>query len=77
MLHAVGDEGVPIRDIAAVIGRHLNLPSNSLPAEGFGFLGALLGVDQPASSGLTRELLGWRPVRPGLIEDLDQGHYFT
>jgi nucleoside-diphosphate-sugar epimerase len=76
-LHAVGDEGVPIRDIAGVIGRHLNLPAASVPAEDFGWLGQILAVDQPASSALTRELLGWRPVQPGLIEDLDKGHYFT
>ncbi|HEX6509677.1 MAG TPA: SDR family oxidoreductase [Chloroflexota bacterium] len=75
-LHAVADEGVPVRDIAAVIGRHLNLPAASVPAEDFGFLGMILAVDQPASSALTRELLGWQPVRPGLIADLDQGHYF-
>jgi nucleoside-diphosphate-sugar epimerase len=75
-LHAVGDEGVPIRDIAAVIGRHLNLPTASVPAGDFGFLGQILAVDQPASSTLTRELLGWQPAQPGLIEDLDKGHYF-
>src|SRR5438309_5791952 len=76
MLHAVGDEGVPIREIAAVIGRHLNLPIAPRPAEDFGFLGRLLGIDQPASSVLTGELLGWQPTHPGLIEDLEQGHYF-
>jgi nucleoside-diphosphate-sugar epimerase len=76
-LHAVGDEGVPVRDIAGVIGRHLNLPAASVPAGDFGFLGMILAVDQPASSALTRELLGWRPVHPGLIEDLDKGHYFA
>ena len=75
-LHAVGDEGVPVRDVAGVIGRHLNLPAASVPAEDFGWLGQILAVDQPASSALTRELLGWRPVQPGLIEDLDKGHYF-
>jgi nucleoside-diphosphate-sugar epimerase len=77
MLHAVGDEGVPIRDIAEVIGRHLDLPTAARPAEDFGFLGMVLSVDQPASSEPTRELLGWRPVGPGLLEDLDKGHYFT
>jgi nucleoside-diphosphate-sugar epimerase len=76
-LHAVGDEGVPIRDIADVIGRHLNLPTASVPAEDFGFLGQILSVDQPASAALTRELLGWRPVQPGLIEDMEKGHYFA
>jgi nucleoside-diphosphate-sugar epimerase len=76
-LHAVGDEGVPIRDIADVIGRHLNLPTASVPAEDFGFLGQILSVDQPASAALTRDLLGWRPVQPGLIEDMEKGHYFA
>jgi nucleoside-diphosphate-sugar epimerase len=75
-LHAVGDEGVAIRDIAEVIGRHLNVPTASSPVEDFGFLGQILAVDQPASAALTRELLGWRPVQPGLIEDLEKGHYF-
>jgi len=77
VLHAVADEGVPVRDFATVIGRHLDLPAASVPAEDFGFLGMVLAVDQPASSVLTRELLGWRPVQPGLIEDLDKGHYFA
>jgi nucleoside-diphosphate-sugar epimerase len=75
-LHAVGDEGVPTRDIAEVIGRHLNLPVASRPAGDFGFLGQILAIDQPASGELTHELFGWRPVHPGLIEDLDKGHYF-
>lgn len=77
VLHAVADEGVPVREIAEVIGRHLDLPTASVPAEDFGFLGRVLAVDQPASSALTRELLGWQPTRPGLIEDLDKGHYFA
>jgi nucleoside-diphosphate-sugar epimerase len=76
VLHAVADEGVPVRDFAAVIGRHLDLPTASLPVEEFGFMGVILATDMPASSALTRELLGWRPVQPGLIEDLDKGHYF-
>jgi len=77
MLHAAGDEGVAIRDIAEVIGRHLGLPVQPRPAEDFGFLGTVLSVDQPASAELTRELLGWHPAGPGLLEDLDQGHYFA
>ncbi len=75
-LHATGDEGVPTRDIAHVIGRHLNLPTASVPAGDFGWLGQILAIDQPASSALTRELLPWLPTQPGLIEDLDKGHYF-
>ncbi len=80
-LHAVADEGVPIRDIAAVIGRHLDIPVASIPpddaGEHFTWLAGFLGLDSPASSALTRKLLGWRPVQPGLIADLDQGHYFA
>jgi nucleoside-diphosphate-sugar epimerase len=61
VLHAVADEGVPIRAIAEVIGRHLNLPVVSVPAEDagehFSWLGAFLALDAPASSALTRELL--------------------
>jgi nucleoside-diphosphate-sugar epimerase len=79
-LHAVADEGVPIRDVAEVIGRHLDVPVVSVAAEDAGehftWLGGLIGLDAPASSGLTRELLGWEPTQPGLIDDLDQGHYF-
>jgi nucleoside-diphosphate-sugar epimerase len=79
-LHAIADEGVPVRDIAEVIGRHLNLPVVSVPAgqaaEHFSWLGAFIGIDSPASSALTRELLGWQPAQPGLIEDLEKGHYF-
>jgi nucleoside-diphosphate-sugar epimerase len=75
-LHAVGDEGVPILDIAEVISRHLNVPTASVPAGDLGFLGLVLSIDQPASAALTRELVGWRPVQPGLIEDMDKGHYF-
>jgi len=80
-LHAVADEGVPVRAIAEVIGRHLNVPVVSISPEDagahFGFLAAFLGVDSPASSALTRALLDWQPTHPGLIDDLDQGHYFN
>ncbi|MEV4252628.1 SDR family oxidoreductase [Spirillospora sp. NPDC049652] len=76
VLHAVGDEGVPTRDIALAIGRYLGIPTASVPAGDFGFLGPLLAVDQPASSMLTRQLLEWQPTRPGLIADLGRGHYF-
>ena len=77
VLNAVGDEGVPVREIARAIGRHLNLPARSLPAEEFGgILVPLLSRDMPASSTITQELLGWKPTHPGLIEDIEQGHYF-
>jgi nucleoside-diphosphate-sugar epimerase len=78
VLNAVGDEGVPVRDIAEAIGRQLNLPVRSLPASEYqGMLGHLLSTDMPASSTITRELLSWKPLHPGLIEDIEQGHYFS
>jgi nucleoside-diphosphate-sugar epimerase len=78
VLNAVGDEGVPVREIAGAIGRHLNLPARSLPAAEFsGMLARILSTDMPASSAITRELLGWQPACPGLIEDIEAGHYFT
>lgn len=75
--HAVGDEAVPTREMAEVIGRKLNLPVTPAPADQFGFLGMVLASDQPASSTQTRALLGWQPVRPGLIADMESGHYFA
>ncbi len=78
--HGVGDEGVPIRDIAEVIGRHLNVPVVAkAPEEAaghFGWLAHFLSMDCPASSAQTQERLGWRPRQPGLLADLDQGRYF-
>jgi nucleoside-diphosphate-sugar epimerase len=79
-LHAVADEGVPIRDVAEVIGRHLDVPVVSISPEDAGehftWMAGFLGADSPASSALTREWMGWQPTHPGLIDDLDQGHYF-
>ncbi|SFJ70690.1 Nucleoside-diphosphate-sugar epimerase [Paenibacillus sp. UNC496MF] len=79
-LHAVGDEGVPLRDIAAIIGRRLNLPVVSISQEEaaghFGWLSFAASVDNPASSALTRERFGWRPEHASLISDLERGHYF-
>ena len=78
--HGVADEGIGMRDIAAIIGRRLNLPvvsksSEEAPAH-FGFMAYFAGMDAPASSARTQELLGWRPTHSGLISDLDQLHYF-
>ena len=79
-LHGVADEGVPVRDIAAVIARHLDVPLVAVaPADApqhFTWLAGFLGLDSPATSALTRELLGWQPSNVGLIDDLEQGHYF-
>jgi nucleoside-diphosphate-sugar epimerase len=75
-----GDEGVPFRQIAEVIGRHLNVPAVSIAQEAapahFGFLGAIVSLDIPWSSAAAKERLGWRPVHPGLIADLGGGCYF-
>ena len=80
VLHAVADEGVPVREIAGVIGRRLDVPVVALPVEEagshFSFLGAFFSMDSPASSTLTQQHLGWHPVQPGLLADIDQGYYF-
>ncbi|HEX3964449.1 MAG TPA: SDR family oxidoreductase [Trebonia sp.] len=80
-LHAVADEGIPFRDIAAAIGRGAGVPTASIPAsdasERFPFLGPFVGVDNPVTSEVTRKVLGWEPAHPGLIEDLAHGHYFS
>lgn len=85
-LLGVGDVGIPFREIAEVIGRQLNVPTVSITPEEatahFGFLGPIAafdiaGVFNTAQGSLaTRELLGWKPVQPGLIADLEEGHYF-
>jgi nucleoside-diphosphate-sugar epimerase len=78
--HGAADEGVPMRDIAALIGRHLNLPvvskSPEEAADHFGWMARFVGLDMQASSTLTQQRLGWQPTQPGLLADLEQGHYF-
>ena len=69
--YAVDDEGDAVRDIAAVIGRRLGLPVQSVPTESYGPLGAIFVVDQPASSECTRKTLGWQPTHPRLLQDLE------
>ncbi len=80
-LHGVADEGVPIRDIAAVIGRRLKVPvaakSPEEAADHFGWLGYFFSFDNPTSSTLTQERLEWRPTRPSLIPDIDRPTYFA
>lgn len=69
--HAVDDEGDRVVDIAAVIGRRLGLPVESVAPEHFGAMGQIFSMDQPASSSHTREALGWRPTHPKLLPDLE------
>lgn len=80
MLHGAAEEGISIRDIAEVIGRHLDVPVVSVAPEDaeehFAWLSAFLGLDSSASSSLTRTLLDWEPTHPDLLTDLDKGHYF-
>jgi nucleoside-diphosphate-sugar epimerase len=79
-LDGVGDEGVPFREIAEVIGRHLQVSVVSIARDEanahFGWLGALVGRDIPRSSAQTQALLGWHPVHLGLIADIEH-HYFS
>ncbi len=80
VLHAAGDEGVPFRAIAEAMGRHLGVPAASIaPAEAvehFGHLGHFVALDSPATAAITRELLGWEPTGPSLLDDLEQDHYY-
>ena len=79
--HGVAEEGVAFRDIAGIIGRRLSVPvvskSPEEAAKHFGWFVHFAMLDNPTSSRQTRELLGWRPMQPGLISDLERGRYFT
>ena len=79
LVHAVAEEGVPTRAIAEALGRALDLPVRPIAAEDvaahFGWIGAFFGMDLAASSARTRELLGWTPSGPTLVEDIDAGGY--
>lgn len=80
VVHAGGEEGVQSRSIAEAIGRNLDLPVVSVEAdralEHFGWLGPIFALDARASNTLTRQLLYWDPTGPGLIEDIEAGHYY-
>ncbi len=80
--HAVEDGGVAFREIAEAIGSRLGVPAVSVPVDElvlpgyFGFLANVVTQSYPASNATTRRVLGWEPVQPGLLADLDNGHYF-
>ena len=80
VFHGVADEGIPMRDIAEVIGRHLNVPvvskSPEASADHFGWMAYFVGMDSPASSAQTQKQLGWHPTQPALLTDLDRSGYF-
>ena len=78
--HAVADEGIPLREVAAVIGRRLHVPVVSkTPEEAnehFGWFAYFAVADIPGSSRWTREHLDWQPKQPALIADIDRPRYF-
>jgi len=78
--NAVAEEGIPMREIATVIGKGLKVPVVSIAPERaqahFGWLAMFAGFDMPASSAQTQKHLGWNPTRPGLIADLENMQYF-
>jgi len=80
VVHAIAEEGIATREIAEIVGRHLDLPVASIAPDAapahFGWIGAFFGQDIPASSAITREQLGWTPTHPTLLEDLEAGYYF-
>jgi nucleoside-diphosphate-sugar epimerase len=76
-LHGVAEEGVPFREFAEAIGRQLGVPAKSVAPEHFGFFAGFAGADNPASNAITRQLLNWEPTHPGLIADIEDGHYFA
>lgn len=79
--HAVADEGVTMRDIAEIVGRHLKLPATSISPEEasahFGMMAMFAGMDGAASSALTQQWLGWKPTHIGLIADISRPDYFA
>jgi nucleoside-diphosphate-sugar epimerase len=80
-LHAVAEEGVTLLDTAQAVGRQLGIPATPIDAENvgrhFGFLSPFIGLDNPTSSAPTRDMLGWKPTRPGLLADLSQDPAFA
>lgn len=78
--HAVADEGVPFREIAALIAERLDLPVTALTPEEaerhFGWFAMMASFDGPTSAVGTRARLGWTPEEPGLLTDLATGEYF-
>ncbi|MGH7100936.1 MAG: trehalose-phosphatase, partial [Acetobacteraceae bacterium] len=81
--HGIEGEGIRFREIAEAVGSRLGVPAVSIPADVlmlpgyFGFLANLVTLDLPASNAITRQALGWAPAQPGLLADLDNGHYFS
>jgi len=81
LLHAVAEDGIPVRDIAEAIGQAFDLPVRSIAPDDvqdhFGFIGTFFSMEMSATSAATRELLGWTPSGPTLVEDIEAGAYST
>ena len=75
VLHAVGEEGVAMRDVADVIASKTGLTASAVDTDQLGMFGALIGGDQPASNAATRQLVAWEPTGPTLLDDLEAGYY--
>ncbi|THD79344.1 MAG: SDR family oxidoreductase [Phenylobacterium sp.] len=79
-LHGAAEEGVTQRAIAETIGAGLGLPVRSIAPEEamaqFEFLGMFIARDDPTSSAITRETLGWTPTGPDLLTDI-RDHYLA
>jgi nucleoside-diphosphate-sugar epimerase len=75
--HAVAEQEVLFKDIAAAIGKGLGIPVESRPAEHFGWFAMFAGMDAATSAAWTRETLGWAPTGPSLVEDLETAGYFA
>lgn len=80
-LHAAAEEGIALGDVATVIGRRLGVPVAPVAAEDaeqhFGHLAMFVGLDNPTSSQITRDTLGWTPTGPRLISSLDHERNFV
>jgi nucleoside-diphosphate-sugar epimerase len=80
-LHAAAESGIPMREIAEAVGEGLGLPARSITSEEapahFGFFAFFTATDNPTSSAITRETMGWVPTGPGLLEGLRSGAYMS
>jgi nucleoside-diphosphate-sugar epimerase len=79
--HAVEDpEGLTFRELATIIGTHLNVPVVSLTGDDiaahFTWMAHFAPTDMRASSEKTQAALGWTPQEPTLRADIDSVAYF-
>jgi len=75
VLHAVGDEGIPVRTLAEALGERLGLATESVGPERLGFFGMMQTLDHATTAAQTRARFDWEPTHPGLLDDIAAGHY--